>query len=72
MIYVISMLAVSALFAVAVGVIFATLQGRTDAVVAALAGRSVLAEAVFVPAPRVRVTVSPQIARKLPPLRAAA
>jgi len=72
MIYVVSMLAVSALFAAAVSVIFATLWGRTDAVVAALAGRSVLAETVFVPTPRVRVSVRPLIARTLPPLRAAA
>lgn len=73
MIYVISMLTVSALLLSAIAVIVATLRGQGDAVVAALAGRSVRAESLFVPAPRVRVTtVRSASVRSLQPLRAAA
>jgi hypothetical protein len=73
MIYVISVLTVSALLASAMAVIVATLHGHGDAVVAALAGRSVRAESLFVPAPRMRVTgVRTATVRTLQPLRAAA
>ena len=73
MIYVVSMLTVSALLASAIAVIIATLRGHGDAVVAALAGRSVRAESLFVPGPRVRITtVRPAAIRTLQPLRAAA
>jgi hypothetical protein len=73
MIYVVSMLTVSALLASAIAVIVATLRGHGDAVVAALAGRSVRAQSLFVPGPRVRVTtVRPATIRTRSPLRAAA
>ncbi len=72
MINIISMLTVSALFASAIGVILATLHGRGERVLAALAGKPVHADAIYVPASRVRVMVRPTTFRTAPPLRAAA
>jgi hypothetical protein len=74
MIYFLSMLTVLMLVAGAVTVIWTTLAGQADAIVAALAGRSIRAGALALPAPRVRVTVRLPSARPLAttPLRAAA
>ena len=74
MIFLVSMLTVLALLAGAVAVIAVTLGDHADAVVAALAGRSIRAEALTLPAPRVRVTVRTPSRRllALQPMRAAA
>ncbi len=74
MIYLVSMLGVAALLISGVAVIFVTLRDHTDAIVAALAGRSMLAEAMTLPTPRVRVTFRTPIRRPVShqPLRAAA
>ncbi len=74
MIYLVSMLVVMALLSGAVVVIGVALRDNADAIVAALAGRSIRAEAIALPAPRVRVTVRTPSRRSLAlqPLRAAA
>lgn len=78
MIYLVSMLVVLALLGGAIAVIGATLRDHADAIVAALAGRSIRAEAIALPASRVRVTVKMPLRRplqslgSLQPLRAAA
>lgn len=74
MIYLVSMLVVLALLSGAVAVIGVTLRDHADAIVAALAGCSIRAEAIALPAPRVRVTVRTPARRSLAlqPLRAAA
>ncbi len=74
MTYLVSMLAVLALAAGALGVIWTTLRDHADAVVAALAGRSIRAQTIALPARHVRVTVRPSVRRPVPfqPLRAAA
>ncbi len=79
MIALVSILGVLALLAGAVAVIAVTLCDHAEAVVAALAGRSIRAEAFALPAPRLRVTVRTPSSRRLPigsgalePMRAAA
>jgi hypothetical protein len=74
MIYLVSMLGVMALLAGSLAVIAVMLRDHSDAIVAALAGRSLAAKAHALPAPRVRVTVRKSSYRPLamPPLRAAA
>ena len=74
MINLVSMLAVMTLFSGAVIVIAATLRDHADAIIAALAGRSLHAELPVAVAPRVRVTIRTPLARPVPfqPLRAAA
>ena len=74
MIALVSMLSVLALLAGAVAVIAVTLHDHADAVVAALAGRSIRAAALALPAPRVRVTVRTPSRRQtlVQPMRAAA
>lgn len=74
MIALVSILSVLALLAGAVAVIAVTLHDHADEVVAALACRSIRAEALALPAPRVRVTVRTPSRRSTPvqPLRAAA
>ncbi len=57
MIYLVSMLVVMALLSGAVAVIGVTLRENADTIVAALAGRSIRAEKLALPTPRVRVTV---------------
>jgi non-ribosomal peptide synthetase component E (peptide arylation enzyme) len=76
MIYLVSMLGVMALLAGALAVIAITLRDHADAVVAALAGRSISAAALVPPVTRVRVTVRTTARRPSSfqslPLRAAA
>jgi hypothetical protein len=74
MIYLVSMLVVTALLSGAVAVIGVTLRDNAEAIVAALAGRSIRAEGLALPAPRVRVTIRTPSRRPLAlqPLRAAA
>lgn len=74
MIYLLSMLGVLALLSGTVAIIFFTLRDRTDAIVAALAGRSIRAEAMSLPASRVRAIVKTPVRRpvSVQPLRAAA
>ena len=74
MIYLVSMLAVMALLSGAITVIGVMLRDNADAVVAALAGRSLRANTITAPPPRVRVIVRTPLRRPLAlqPLRAAA
>jgi hypothetical protein len=74
MIYLVSMLAVLALAGGALGVIWTTLHDQADAVVAALAGRSLRANVNALPARHIRVTIRPSVRRPIAvqPLRAAA
>lgn len=74
MIYLASILGVLAVMSSAAAVIVVTLRDHADAIVAALAGRSIRAEAILVSAPRVRVTVRTPVRRpaSFEPLRAAA
>lgn len=74
MIYIVSVLGVMALLSGTAAVIFITLRDQADAIVAALAGRSIRAEAMAVPTRRVRVTFRTPMGRpvSLQPLRAAA
>ncbi len=74
MIYLVSILSVLAVMGGAAAVILVTLRDHADSVVAALAGRSIRAEAMIAPAPRIRVTVRTPGRRRWSclPLRAAA
>ncbi len=74
MIALVSMLGVVMLMGAAVAIIFVTLRDHADAIVAALAGRSLRAQALVQPAPRVRVTFRTPVRRpaSFQPLRAAA
>jgi hypothetical protein len=74
MINLVSMLAVMMLLGGAIFAIVETLRGHAEVVVAALAGRSLRAEVLITPAPRVRVTIRTPKGRTIPlqPLRAAA
>ena len=69
MIALVSILGVLALLAGAVAVIAVTLCDHAEAVVAALAGRSIRAEAFALPAPRLRVTVRTPSSRRLTQLQ---
>jgi hypothetical protein len=74
MIYFMSVLIVLALLVGAIAVIWATLREHSDAVMAALAGRSIRARTADLPTRYVRVTVKPSARRlrSFQPLRAAA
>lgn len=74
MIYLVSMLSVLALLTGTVAIIFVTLRDHAEAIVAALAGRSIRAEAIAPAASQVRVTFRTPARRplSLQPLRAAA
>ncbi len=74
MIYLVSILGVLAVMSASMAVIFVMLRDHAEAIVAALAGRSVRAEALLTPSPRVRVTLRTSVRRSVlvQPLRAAA
>ncbi len=74
MIYLVSILGVLAVISASLGVIFVMLRDHAEAIVAALAGRSVRAEALLTPSPRVRITLRTPVRRSVlvQPLRAAA
>ncbi len=74
MLYVVSMLSVLATISCAIAVIVITLRNHAELVVAALAGRSIAAEAMLQSAPRVRVSFKTTVCHPVlrPQLRAAA
>lgn len=74
MLYVVSMLSVLATVSCAIAVIVITLRDHAEPVVAALAGRSIAAEAMLHSAPGVRISFRTSVRRPVltPQLRAAA